>query len=77
VTLITVHVSTDDLAVAEHACRNMVDRYRIEAAEPSNPLLRAAKLGAAADFERLADRLHRLRDAGLQRPARVLRARPH
>jgi hypothetical protein len=58
-----VHVDDRDLQLAEEACGRLANMYRNEAQEQPNPITRHGKLGYAAEFERVAKRMRRLREA--------------
>ena len=54
-----VHLTDEDLDLATQACRSLAIRYRIDAEQQQNPILRDASLANAEKFERLAERMSR------------------
>lgn len=59
-----VHLSDDDLELAEQACRALAERYRRDAEQQRNPVVRGPMLERAGPFDRLAERVKRLRLSG-------------
>lgn len=55
-------MTDNDLETAERACRSLAARYRQNADRRSDAGNRNGALESAANFERLADKMKRLRD---------------
>ena len=53
-------LTDEDRELAEHACRALANRYRIDAERQNNPAVREASLASAAKLDRLALRMCRL-----------------
>lgn len=56
-----VHLTDDDLQIAEQACRALAERYRQDAQRQRNPVVEKAMIANAQDVETLAERISRFR----------------
>ena len=57
-----VHLTDEDLEIAEDACRGLANRYRRDAERHSNPVIRDPMLERAVRLEGMADRMKRFRE---------------
>lgn len=56
-----IHLTDEDLSMAEQACRSLAQRHIDDAAKQSNPILRDGALNESARFLRLAERIAQFR----------------
>jgi hypothetical protein len=52
-------LGSHNAAVAEHTCRGLAERYRLDAARQRNPVVRDFAVESAEKFERMAEQLKR------------------